>query len=252
MSREEDIDYDALDEISKKYDMVLEAFENQKVLTLTASIKPSLAALKNELEGVDGLNDSFLNSLIAQHLKALDDQYLIDDKIKQYLRTFIQELADELRSVYSKVKQMEIGLQGSKIYQAQKKIEHDEDGIGVELEQPAQPIPKIVTAKISNPKKEPTDKQLNEAMEDARKPKKKEVSGTDKSKLVQAAYINLPKGTRTLSNLIQYIRNNYRIEVKRSSVAYHCNIAGLELEGQGGSPSHASLPPINKESNKLE
>jgi hypothetical protein len=237
MSREEDIDYDALDEISKKYDMVLEAFENQKTLTLAASIKPSLAALKNELEGVDGLNDSFLNSLIAQHLKALDDQYLIDEKMKQYLRTWVQELSDELRSVYSKVKQMEIGLQGSKTYQAQKRIENDEGGVRAVIEEPA-PIPfvpKIPTAKIGREPKEVEEEVLPPSVVPSPPPipilPKLKISASDKIKLVKAAYINLPEGTRTTGNIQAYVMSNYHMELKTSTVGYLCRRLNLGLEG---------------------
>jgi hypothetical protein len=238
MAREEDIDYDALDEISKKYDMVLEAFENQKVLTLTASIKPSLTALKNELEGPDGLNDSFLNSLIAQHLKALDDQYLIDDKIKQYLRTFVQELADELRSVYSKVKQIEIGLQSTKTYQAQKRMENDEEGARADIEEPAplKPfVPKTPTAKIGKEAKEVEKEILPPTLPTPPTTPilpKQRLSATDKIKLVKAAYINLPEGTRTTGNIQLYVMNNYKLELKTSTVGYLCRKLKLSLEGK--------------------
>jgi hypothetical protein len=234
MGRDEDIDYDALDEISKKYDMVLEAFENQKVLTLTASIKPSLAALKNELEGPDGLNDQYLNSLIAQHLKALDDQYLIDDKIKQYLRTFIQELADELRSVYSKVKQMEIGLQSTKTYQTQKRIENDEEGVRADIESTPF-VPKTPSAKIGKEPKEVEEEILPAVVPPPPKtpilPKQK-LSASDKIKLVKAAYVNLPEGTRTTGSIQEYVMNNYHLELKSSTVGFLCRKLKLGLEGR--------------------
>jgi hypothetical protein len=255
MTKDEEIDYDALDDISKKYDLVLQALENQKTVVVNNSIMPSKTALMTE---IDEIGDPYLSALIAQHLKALDDQYLVDEKIKQYQETFIRELSDELRDVYNKVKQMELNFNGSKRYVAQKKIEYDEDGIGVELS-PPRPIPKVVSANISSPKKpEPTDEQLDEAMEQARRkpaasppqvdpeaefvkkpePSRRSVSGEDKSKLVQSAHINLPIGTRTISNIIEYVQNNYGVELKKSAVSYYCIQANLKLEGSGGAATH--------------
>jgi hypothetical protein len=254
------IDMSGLDRAQQKFGLVIDSLEQSKARAIEKNMKPAWAKLEKELIS---LGDDKLMDKVLSYDSRRDEIAEIENRLKDYLNAYINELTKILQDIYKQIRILEMQSRGQvsstdylsktmKQYETlapARKFDLTENGGIEEVEDDEEP-----TSQVDMIAPPPEQIFPQEAPAPKSRPPRTTISQHSLTRnqiadLVRAAYFELPAGTRT-GGAIAKILTQRGLSMASGTIRGYTARIGLKLEGKAGSPSHkkkkVSVPSVSK------